>query len=109
MVDAALQLSLLKRNALGTDLIYQPLKLTATQANTEELHSEVGNLVRFVQDDRFGTGQELDKAGLLHRQIRQQQVVIDHHQICFLCRTPCFDDVTLGIFRALLPKAIING
>jgi hypothetical protein len=77
-------------------------------ASASGKNSTVGNLVRLVDDDRFGVWQELDKALLFHRQVGKQQVVIDDHKIRFLRSTTRFDDVAARVFRTRLSKTAVD-
>ena len=62
-----------------------------------------------VQDDRLGVGQELDEPLLLHRQVGQQQVMVDDDQVRLLCRTARLDNMTLRVLGTLLPQAVVHG
>ena len=74
----------------------------------EKLHGQVRDLVRLVENDRLGPGQELHEALLLHGQVGEQQVMIDDHEIGFLGAPPRADDVTIGIGGAFLPEAVVS-
>ncbi len=69
IVDAAVQLGLLRHQRCGTRLVNEPFEFPRADSYAEELHGEVWNLVRLVEDDGFRAGQELDESLFFHRQI----------------------------------------
>ena len=64
--------------------------------------------MRLVEDDGVGTGQELDKTLLLHRKIRQQEVVVHDDEVGFLRCTACFDHVAFLVDRAFTAKTVVS-
>ena len=83
-IELELQLRWPHRQRCRTQLVVQSFKLTAADAVTEELCSQVRDLVGFIENDDIGARQKLDEALLLHRQVRQQQVVIHDNEVRFL-------------------------
>ncbi len=108
IVDATLQLGLLNGHCRSARLVSKPLQLSRADGDAEELHREIGDLVRLVEDDGLGAGQKLDEAFLFHRQVRQQQMVVHDDEIGLLRRSPGLDDVAIRISRALLSKTVIG-
>ena len=50
-IDSALQLGLAKRHCLDANLVNEPLEFARPERDAEELHSEVRNLVCFIEND----------------------------------------------------------
>ena len=56
-------------------------QLARADAVTEELRGEFRQLVRLVEHEGRGAGQDLAEAFLLDREVREQQVMVDHHDV----------------------------
>jgi hypothetical protein len=65
--------------------------------------------VRLVDDDRVGPGQQLPKAQILERQIREQQVVVDDHDLGGLRAATRLDHEATVDVLALAAEAILDG
>ncbi len=65
--------------------------------------------MRFVDDEGLRTGQDFAETFLFERQIGQQQVVIDHHQIGRLRTLARLHHEALAVERAVGAQAIVDG
>ena len=83
-IDTTLQFRLPKRHGFDTNLVNQPLQLTRSECNTEKLYRKIRNLVRLVENDGLRAREELDKTLFLHREICEQQMMIDDDEVSFL-------------------------
>jgi hypothetical protein len=104
--DPPLQVRLHDRQASRLRFLDDALHLATAERDTEKLYCQVRHLVSFVEDDGLGSGQEFDEATFLHRQVGQQQVVIDDDEIRLLRCTPRTDDMAFVVLRAFLAEAV---
>ncbi len=65
--------------------------------------------MRLVENERVRAGQDLAEALLLDRQVGEQQVVVDHHQIGLLRRAPRLDDEAFAERGAVGAEAVLGG
>ena len=65
--------------------------------------------MRFVQNDRIGARQQIAEALILEREIRQQQMVVHHHDLRGLGLAPSLEHMAAGELRALLPQTVFAG
>jgi hypothetical protein len=63
--------------------------------------------VRLVEDHRLRTGQQLAETLVLHRQVREQQVVIDHHDVRGLRLAPRGGHVAARVGRTGIAEAVL--
>ena len=87
----------------------QQLDLAAAAADAEEFAGQVRQLVRFVEDQRIHARQQVAETVLFERQVRQQQMMIDDHDVGFLRRAARLEHVAareIGAARAgaVLPR-----
>ncbi len=66
---------------LRLNIIQQTLDAPAAHVGAEELRREVGNLVRLIEDDGVGRAQQVAEAVLLERQVGEQQMMVDDHDV----------------------------
>ena len=65
-VHASLQFGVPERHRGHPHFVDDALQFAAAECDAEELHREVGNLVRLVEDHRLRVRQKLDETALLH-------------------------------------------
>ncbi len=65
--------------------------------------------MRFIQNDGLGARQQIAEALVLERQIREQQVMIHHHDVRRLRVAPRLEHMAARELRALLAEAILAG
>ena len=107
-VDPSVQLGLRIRQRRGAQLLEHAFEFARAQCDAEELHGKVRNLVRLVDDDGLGSRQEFNEALLLHREVGQQQVMIDDDEVGLLGRLARLDNVAPRILRTMLPETIVG-
>ncbi len=107
-VDATLHFGLAYRQRRAANFIEQAFELAAAEAYAEELGGEIGNLVRFIENDRFRSGQEFDEALLLHGEIGKQQVMVDDDEIRLLGGTTRVDDMTFLVLGTFGAEAVLG-
>jgi len=56
----------------------------ARDTRTEELRGQVRNLMRLIEDQRVGRAEQVTEAVFLQREVREQQMVVDDHNIRLL-------------------------
>src|SRR3546814_3761602 len=75
--------------------------LPRRHAAAEKLGGQLRQLMRFIDDDRIAAGQNLAETLVLEHEVREQQVVIDDHQIGRLRIAPRLcDEALLEVFTA---------
>ena len=75
------------------------------QLSAEELHAGLVELVRLVEDRRSRTdGQQFGHAGFAHRQVGEEQVVVDHHHVGRQRLAPRLVHVAAAELRAVAPR-----
>ena len=89
------------RHQLRSQIARQRLQLATRDGEAEEIRRHVRQLMRLVDDDRVGAGQQIAEALLLEHQIRHQQMMIDHDDVGGLRLAPRFDDVAALERRAI--------
>ncbi len=87
----------------------QLLHLAGTELRAEELRGQIRQLMRFIEDHGIGAGQDVTEALLLQRQIRQQQMVVDHHQIRFIGATARRKYMAAAELGAAATRAAVAG
>ena len=80
-----------------------------TQALAEELRGEFRQLVRLVDHEGLRAGQDLAEAFLLEREVGQQQMMVDHHDVGGLRALPRLHHEALAPERAVGPEAVVGG
>ena len=85
---------------------HQHLNLAHRPGLPEELRRDIRHLVRLIQNDRFGAGQQIAEALVLERQVGQQQVVIHHDDIGRLRIAAGFNHMAARILRAFLAETV---
>ena len=89
------------RQALGQHVAAQLEDLRGRHGLAEEQGGGVGQLVRFVEDDGVGRRQQLGHAGVLQRDVGEEQVVVDHHDVGLLRFAARLHDETVLVVLAL--------
>ncbi len=84
-------------------------QLPRTDVDREELSGQFRNLVRFVQDEGVCAGQDVAETFLFQREIGEQQVMIDHHDVGFLRAPPRLDHEAVVEKRAFRAQAVLRG
>ena len=84
-------------------------ELTARDLHSEEPGRDIGDLVRFIDDQGIGEREQIPESGLLERHVREQEMVVDHHDIRFGRPAPCLDDVASIVHRTLRSQAVVRG
>ena len=79
---------------LRGDVARQRLQLPARDGEAEKVRGDLRQLMRLVDDDRIGAGQQIAEAFLLQHEIRHQQMMIDDDDVRGLRFAPRLDDVT---------------
>ena len=82
-------------------------QLPAGELLAKELRRHLGQLMRLVNDIAPRAWQQLTKPLFLEGQISTQQVMIDHHNIGFLCLLARRVDKAVGELLALVPRTKI--
>ena len=72
----------------------------------EKLHTGFIDLVGLIKNDGVNGRQNFSHAGLSHRQVGKEEVVIDNHNVCRHGLAPGHVDVAGAKFRALRTQAI---
>ena len=95
--------------ALGQRIAGQLHQRPRAQRLAKELRGQLRQLVGLVDDERLRARQDLAEAFLLERQVGQQQVVVDHHQVRRLRTLARLHDEAVGEERALAAQAVFRG
>ena len=95
--------------AFGDRIARQFHQRACTQPLAEELRGQLRQLVGLVDDERLRARQDLAEAFLLQRQVGQQQVVVDHHQVGRLRPLARLHHETFAPERALGTQAVVSG
>ena len=83
-------------------------ELPARQLHAEEPGGDVGDLVRFVDDQGVGEREQLGEPLLLERHVGEQQMMVDHHHVR-LGGTPArLRDVASVEHGTLRPEAVVR-
>src|SRR5580692_6007087 len=80
---------------LSAQISDEQLYLAAAEADAEELTDQVGKLMGFIQYHRIDARQQITEPVLLERQIRQQQVVIDHDDVGLQRNAACLEHMAV--------------
>ena len=72
----------------------------------QELHSDVAELMRLVQNHRTYTGQQFGHARCAHPRIGKKQMVVYHHQLRLHGTLACLQGMAMGNFRATRSQAV---
>ena len=78
----------------GLRFFEKVLDTAATDVRAEELGCEIGDLVCLVEDDGIRSPEDVAEAVLLQSQIREQEVVVDDHDVGVERFSACNRDVT---------------
>jgi len=108
-VDSTIQLWLRIRRCAGPNLFDQSFQLATTERNTKKLNGKIRHLVGLIQNYCFCPWQKLNESFFFHGQVGKQQMMIDDHQVRFLCGLARLNDVAPGILRTFLAQAIFSG
>ena len=76
-------------------------------AAAQEAGGRVGQLVRFVEDDGVGLGQQVGDALFAQHQVGHEQGVVDHHHVGLLGLAAGLDHEAVADARALLAQAVL--
>ena len=87
----------------------QRLELARADRPAEELLRDIGQLVSFVDDHGVRSRQQLAEPQVFQREIREQQVMIDDHDLCGLRAAPRLGDETALDELALPAEAVVDG
>src|SRR5207342_3973662 len=81
---------------------------TRTEAFSEELGCQFGQLMCLVDDERLRTRQDFAESLLLERQVGKQQVVVDDDQIRRLRALASLHDEAFGPEWAFVAQAVLG-
>ena len=94
---------------LGERVTREERGLARRELPAEELRGDLGHLVRLVEDHGFRARQQLAEAFVLQREVGEQQVMIDDHDVGGLRLAPGRDDVASRIGRTSRAEAVLPG
>ncbi len=97
------------REAFGHGVPRELQQLAGRQALAEKQRGRIGELVRFVEDHRIGSRQQLGHAGVAQHHVGKEQVVVDHHDVRLLCFLAGAHHKALFVARALGAEAVVAG
>ena len=71
LVNASLQRGLAHRHRCAAEFVKQAFEFTTPETYAEELRGQIGDLVRFIENDCFGAGQKFNESLLFQGEIGQ--------------------------------------
>jgi hypothetical protein len=96
-----------RQEQLGSDIARQRLQLTTRNREAEKVRRNLRQLVRFVDDDGIGAGEQVAEALLLEHQVRHQQMMIHHDDVRRLRFAARLHDVTTIECRAIRAETVV--
>ena len=88
------------------DVAQQDLNLAHRPRLAEELRRDIRHLMRLIQDDGLGAGQQIAESLVLEREIGQQQMMIHDDDVGGLRVAARFEHMAARELRALLAEAV---
>ena len=95
--------------AFGNRIARQFHQWPRAQAFAEELRGQFRQLMCLIDHEGLCARQDFAEAFLLEREIRQQQMMVHHHQVGGLCALARLHDETLAPERAFGAQAVVGG
>ena len=84
-------------------------QLPASERLAKKEAGDLGQLVRFVENERINAGQQFRKAGLLHRHVGKQQMMVDDEHVSRQGLVSRLGEKAVVQMGAALPQTIIGG
>ena len=92
---------------LAPEIGKQQLELPTADADPEEFAGQIRQLVRLIEHHRIDTGQQIAESLLFERQVRQQQMVVDHDDVGLHRRAARLEHVAAGDLAAARAAAVV--
>ena len=87
---------------------HELLDLSARDLHAEEPGGDIGDLVRFVDDQRIGEREQLGEPVIPERHVGEQEVVVDHHHVGGGGPAARLGDVAPVEHRTLRSEAVVS-